>query len=201
MYRPWAPRILGKVPKLWNETIEEHRAAVRDATIDATAALVAEHGLRAVTMSQIAEQTGIGRATLYKYFPDVESILLAWHERHITKHLELLSQLRDQGGDPGERLEAVLEAYALIRHEQSATDVAGVLHRGAHVVRAQQHLTDLIGGLIADAAKAHKVRDDVPPRELAVYCAHALTAAASLPSKAAVRRLVTVTMTALQAQG
>ena len=72
------------VPKLWNETIEAHRAAVRDAILDTTAALVAEHGLWSVTMSQIAEKTGIGRATLYKYFADVEAILLAWHERPIV---------------------------------------------------------------------------------------------------------------------
>src|SRR5262245_17985636 len=76
------------VPRLWNDTIDAHRRAVRDATIDTTAALVAKHGLRAVTMAQIAEETGIGRATLYKYFPDVESILLAWHERQIAAHLE-----------------------------------------------------------------------------------------------------------------
>ena len=56
------------VPKLWNETIEAHRRAVRDAILETTAALVAEHGLTSVTMSQIAEETGIGRATLYKYF-------------------------------------------------------------------------------------------------------------------------------------
>ncbi len=54
---------------------------MQDAALDATAALVAERGLRSVTMSQIAAQSGIGRATLYKYFPDVEAILLAWHER------------------------------------------------------------------------------------------------------------------------
>lgn len=42
------------------------------------------------------------------------------------------------------------------------------------------------------------VRDDVAPDELANYCLHALTAASSLPSKAAVRRLVAVTVAGLQ---
>ena len=83
------------VPKLWNQTIEAHRRSVRDAVLDTTVALVTEHGLRSVTMSQIAEETGIGRATLYKYFPDVEAILVAWHDRHVTGHLEQLAELRD----------------------------------------------------------------------------------------------------------
>jgi AcrR family transcriptional regulator len=94
---------------------------VRDATLDTTAALVAEHGLASVTMSQIAEQTGIGRATLYKYFPDVEAILVAWHERQITAHLAQLAEVRDQAGDAGQRLQAVLEAYALISMTASPT--------------------------------------------------------------------------------
>src|ERR1019366_1043778 len=106
------------VPKLWNGTIEAHRRAVRDATLDATAALVASHGLASVTMSQIAEQAGIGRATLYKYFPDVEAILTAWHERQVAGHLEHLSEIRDHGGDARERLEAVLGAYALMTYER-----------------------------------------------------------------------------------
>src|SRR5215472_19256541 len=97
-----------QVPKLWHETIDEHRRAVRDATLDTTAALVAERGLASVTMSQIAEQTGIGRATLYKYFPDVESILAAWHERHVAGHLDHLAQVRDKADGAAERLLAVL---------------------------------------------------------------------------------------------
>src|SRR5262245_47744429 len=56
----------GEVPKLWNETVEEHRKEVRQAILETTAALVSKGGLAAVTMSQIAEETGIGRATLYK---------------------------------------------------------------------------------------------------------------------------------------
>ena len=73
------------MPKLWNETIEAHRRAVHEAILNTTAALVAEHGLRSVTMSQIAEEAGIGRATLYKYFSDVDAILLT-HGPLLLKH-------------------------------------------------------------------------------------------------------------------
>ena len=99
---------------MWDATIETHRNAVRDATLDATAALVARHGLRAVTMSQIAQETGIGRATLYKYFPDVEAILGAWHARQVCSHLHDLAELRDHSGAAGDRLARVLEAHALM---------------------------------------------------------------------------------------
>jgi AcrR family transcriptional regulator len=189
------------VPRLWTETIEEHRRAVRDATLDTTAALVAKHGLRSVTMSKIAEETGIGRATLYKYFPDVEAILRAWHERQISGHLEYLAGVRDQARDGGERIEAVLEGYALILHESRGhydTELAAFLHRDEHVIRAQQQLRRMICDLLAEAAKTGAVRDDATPDELASYCLHALTAASSLPSKPAVRRLVGVTLAGLR---
>src|SRR6266487_246854 len=188
------------VPKLWNDTIEAHRRAVRDATLDTTAALVAEHGLTSVTMSQIAEETGIGRATLYKYFPDVEAILAAWHQRQIARHLEYLTEVRDRANGPGGPLEAVLEAYARIQHQHHdhGTELAALLHRGEHVAGAQQQLNGLIHDLLTEAAKTGDVRDDVAPGELASYCLHAVTAARTLPSTAAVRRLVQVTLTGLR---
>jgi len=185
------------MPKLWNETIEAHRREVREAILDTTAALVAEHGLRSVTMSKIAEETGIGRATLYKYFSGVEAVLVAWHERQVAGHLEYLIEVRDKAGDAGERLGAVLEAYALISHQHHGTDLAALLHRGEHVVRAQRQLSDLIRDLLTEGAETGDLRDDVAPDELASYCLHALEAASSLASKAAVRRLVTVTLAGL----
>jgi AcrR family transcriptional regulator len=191
------------VPKLWSETIDEHRRAVRDAILETTTALVGEHGLRSVTMSQIAEEAGIGRATLYKYFPDVEAILRAWHHAQITGHLEQLAELRDCAGAADERLQAVLEAYATILRESRGHHDAALrafLHQDEQVAHAQQHLRRLIEDLLSEAATAGDVRRDVAPRELATYCIHALTAASILPSKAAARRLVTVTMTGLRAR-
>jgi AcrR family transcriptional regulator len=186
------------VPKLWSETIEEHRRAIHDATLDTTAVLVREHGLAAVTMSQIAAATGIGRATLYKYFPDVEAILMAWHDRHITRHLRQLAEARD-AAPPAGRLEAVLAAFALIQHQHHDTELpVALLHRGEHIARARRQLQDLVGELLAEGAEAGSVRSDIAPGELAGYCLHALTAAANLPSEAAVRRLLAVTMAGLR---
>jgi AcrR family transcriptional regulator len=189
------------VPKLWNETIEAHRREVRDAILDTTAALVFEHGLRSVTMSQIAEQTGIGRATLYKYFPDVDAILYAWHARQITGHLRQLAEVRDHANEPGQRLQTVLQAYALIAHQTRRhhdTELVTFLHRDEQIAHAQRQLHDLIRHLLADGAASGALRDDVAPDELASYCLHALTAASSLPSQAAVDRLVQVTLAGLR---
>jgi AcrR family transcriptional regulator len=194
--------MLSLVPKLWAETIEGHRSHVREAVLHTTAALVTEHGLRAVTMSQIAEGSGIGRATLYKYFPDVEAILLAWHERQVAAHLDQLLSLREQYADPFDRLEATLGAYALICHEVGHQDHGGdltaLLHRDARLARPERQIHELVRDLIAESVKVGAVRSDVGPDELAAYCVNALSAASELESRAAVRRLVTVTINGLQ---
>ncbi|WP_431922342.1 TetR/AcrR family transcriptional regulator [Nonomuraea jabiensis] len=189
------------MPKLWNETIETHRHTVREAILETTWALVTEHGLMSVTMTRIAEKVGIGRATLYKYFPDVEAILTAYHERHVTGHLEQLAELRDHPGGARERLEAVLERYALISHHRGrhgTDELEALLHRGEFVAHAQQRIIDLFRDLLAEVAAVGDLRDDVAPDELASYCLHALSGAGKLPSEAAVRRLVAVTLTGLR---
>jgi AcrR family transcriptional regulator len=193
---PWS------VPKLWSETIDAHRREVRDAILDTTAALVAEHGLRAVTMSQIAGQTGIGRATLYKYFPDVEAILTTWHEGQVTSHLDHLRAIGAESGEPGQRLQAVLTAYALMTHEVArrhhGTDLSALVHHGEHLDQAEDQLTTLLQDLLAEAARAGAVRSDIAPAELAAYGLNALAAARGLPSAAAVRRLVALVMSGLR---
>lgn len=189
------------MPKLWNDTIESHRREVRHAILATTAALVAERGLLNVTMSQIAEQAGIGRATLYKYFADVEAILRVWHAEQIAHHLAYLAEVRDRASGPARRLEAVLEAFAGISHGSRGhfdTDLMAVLHRDEHVAQAQEQVRDMVRDLLTDAAAAGDVRGDVAPAELAAYCVHALTAAGTLPSKAAVHRLVAVTLAGLR---
>lgn len=188
------------MPKLWSKTVQSHRHAVREATLDAVAELVAQEGLRSVTMSQIAENVGIGRATLYKYFPDVESMLAAWHERQVGAHLEHLKALNMGQVSTGKRLKAVLESYALMLHEQRdahATELAIQLHSGEHVAHAQRQLQEFLKELIQEGANSGELRKDIAPDELANFCLHALAAAPGAHSKPAVRRLVDIIMASL----
>lgn len=191
------------MPKLWDETIEAHRRAVRDKTLDTTAALVQEFGLSAVTMSQIAKAAGIGRATLYKYFPDVESIMVAWHQRQIAAHLSTLAEVAEHTADrpPRHRLAAVLAAYAQLSRGHEGSELAALLHRGDHVAQAQEHLRGFVRDLVREGVADGVIRGDVPLDELVGYCLHALTAASRLPGPEAVDRLVRVTLDGLAPTG
>jgi hypothetical protein len=83
-------------------------------------------------------------------------------------------------------------------HEHQDAELAVLPHRGEQVVQAQQQVHDMIKDLLTEAASAGDVRDDIMPEELASYCLYVLGAASSLPSEAAVRRLVTVTLAGLR---
>jgi hypothetical protein len=67
-----------------------------------------------------------------------------------------------------------------------------------HVTEAQQQVHDMIDDLLTEAAETGDVRGDIAPEELARYCLYALGAASRLPSEAAVRRLVSVTLAGLR---
>ncbi|MFI1911874.1 TetR/AcrR family transcriptional regulator [Nocardia sp. NPDC020380] len=187
------------MPKLWNETIEAHRAQVRDAILDAAAALAMEHGLRGVTMSQIAERAGIGRATLYKYFSDVDTILRTWHVRQLDTHLAELVRVREGGGTPGERLRVVLATYAHIawRSASHHRTLARLLVPDEQIANARTQLRALIRELLDEGARAGELRADVPVAELAEYSLHALDAAGEFENEAAVARLVNVVVSSL----
>ncbi|MBM9509077.1 TetR/AcrR family transcriptional regulator [Actinacidiphila acididurans] len=182
------------MPRIWSETIAAHRDAVREAAIDATASLVARHGPTGVTMSQVAKESGIGRATLYKYFPDLASILAAWHERHITAHLDRLAEVAEATAPP-DRLAAVLDAYAHLSRAHATPDPAAlVLHQAPHATRAAARLHDFLTALLTEAAARGEVRADIPPTDLAAFCLHALPAGATLPPPTS----VTLTLAALR---
>lgn len=164
------------------------------------------HGLRGVTMSRIAAEAGIGRATLYKYFPDVQSILTAWHQEQVSRHLAVLQSTKSGRGTAHQRLRKVLETFAFMtRHaaEQSGvTDlVLASLHSPDELSEPEAQLRELLKELIDEGVVEGDLRDDVPSDELALYCLNVAVSARHASSQAAVDRLITVTMAGLTSPG
>ncbi|MEV0338041.1 helix-turn-helix domain-containing protein [Nocardia sp. NPDC050713] len=85
----------------------------RAKVLAAAAELFAERDPRAVTMDDIAKAAGVGRGTLYRRYPDTNSIavaLLDEHERAIQERLLHGEPPLGPGASPADRLAAFYEA-------------------------------------------------------------------------------------------
>lgn len=191
---------LGGMPRNWTDTVDAHRVEVRSAILNSAWELVGADGLFAVTMSRIAEASGISRATLYKYFPNVESILTAYHLQHVEAHVGHLQALADEPGQPLERLNALATAWMEIcrrRFEHGSGDLSSLLHREPAVAQAEERVRELFRSVLDRARTSRDIRADIPVADLADYCIRALAAASSTASAATRATLVEMTISGL----
>ena len=176
----------------WDHTVDEHRAAQREAIATAAWALAQEYGPFAITMSQVAEAAGVSRPTLYKYFPDVVSMLTAHHRKHVEAHVAELACIVDGPGGPGEPLERLVVAYAEICHHRAlhgSAEVDRLVHSPFELDAAESQLVDLFARAIREADSGG---GDLTPRARAAFAVRASAAAADVPRTKvpAVARLV-----------
>ena len=178
------------MPKTWAETLDGHREALRHAAITAALEIASEVGFQKVSMSGVAARTGITRATLYKYFPDVDAIFVEWHRRTLEHHLAHVEAIADGGGDAADRLTEILLFFAMTALRHHGTRFAGALHDRGHASAAEERLITVVEGIVAEGVDAGTFRADLSPREAAVFLQGSLSGADRLPDEAAVKRLV-----------
>lgn len=94
----------------WKDAVAAHKARYRRRIVDAAVELAGQEGVAALTMAGLAQRAGIGRATLYKYFPDVEHVLLAHVENEIGGFAAHLDEVLATEPEPVRRLRAYVEA-------------------------------------------------------------------------------------------
>jgi AcrR family transcriptional regulator len=72
---------------------------------------LARHGLRKLTMTDICDEAGISRGTLYRYFKDKEQVLEAVGEHVESTLRSTIEQAISTDPDPAHRLRVVLMAF------------------------------------------------------------------------------------------
>jgi AcrR family transcriptional regulator len=96
----------------------EHQDQTRQKIVDATIELHQSIGAAQTTISEIAKRAGVGRVTVYRHFPDEESLFNACSGHYFSQHPFPDTARWREIPDPLERLETGLrESYAW--HEQN----------------------------------------------------------------------------------
>src|SRR5512147_2521119 len=72
--------------------------------------LFVQKGYTATSMRQVAEEAGIGKATIYHHFPDKQAIALALLEKRSARTDEALKLVRAEQ-NPRERIRVAVIAY------------------------------------------------------------------------------------------
>lgn len=72
-----------------------------DALLAAGAAVFAEKGFDAATMTEIAVRAGASIGSLYQFFPTKETLADGLHEADVEALVDMLSELRGRIGQPG----------------------------------------------------------------------------------------------------
>jgi AcrR family transcriptional regulator len=94
--------------------------------LQAARRLFVQQGYTATSMRQVAEVTGIGKATIYHHFPDKQSIIMALLEQNQALMQENLAKLRAET-DPRERFRVAGELS--IKYLLESSDIFQIARR------------------------------------------------------------------------
>jgi AcrR family transcriptional regulator len=133
----------------------DHEARTRARIVDAAEELHGTVGPARATISAIAERAGVTRATVYRHFPDDETLFVACSSQWLSRHSLPDHELWATYDDPWARLRAgLLDVYRYFREgEQMLTlvlrdaDVVPASVRAARVERQELWVRLLLTGL------------------------------------------------------
>ena len=122
--------------------------------LKAAAKLFAARDGRGVTMERVAAAAGVGKATLYRRYPDVPSIALALldeHERELQEQILRGPGPLGPGAPPAERLAAFYAAMVELLEQHGHLALAAESGERRFATGAYGAWALHVGGLLSDA--------------------------------------------------
>lgn len=150
--------------------------SLSDQILDAAASCVLAYGVDRVTLAEIARRAGVSRPTVYRRFPDTQSILAALLTARIVG---VLDETGNQGPGRSALVDRMVRVAGRLRHDEvimavlhSAPEVA-MVYIAERLGTSQQILIDALAGELKLAQEVSSKRDRVragDPRQLATMC-------------------------------
>jgi TetR/AcrR family transcriptional regulator, ethionamide resistance regulator len=183
----------------------ERRAERQRLILDTTEAMLSERSFRDLTVEDVMREAGLPRTTFYRYFPDLESILLQGVAEISAELYEASARWYDAVGDPAAALEpaaaGLVDVYRrhgrLLLAFSDAAAIAPAVEEAWHT--AIQGFIQLSTDRITEL-KASGVTDVAHPGEMARalvwmterYLHETYGRASDLPAETVVDTLVTI---------
>lgn len=136
---------------------EEEQARRRKEIFHASVHLFLNKGFNETSMREIAEAAGIGKSTLYDYFPSKDDILLSFVEDELEKLTDQAKEIMKQNIGAKEKLRQMMFAYMdyLATNEdfymKLSTEVQRLAQNSLERIQRKRHaLQDMLRGIIEE---------------------------------------------------
>ncbi|MGA5544338.1 TetR/AcrR family transcriptional regulator [Mycobacterium sp. NPDC051198] len=153
-----------------------NEGSLSDQILDAAASCVLAFGVDRVTLAEIARRAGVSRPTVYRRFPDTQSILAALLTARVVG---VLDATEVSGPGRAALVDRIVTVAARLRHDEvimavlhSAPEVA-MVYISERLGTSQQILIDALAGELKLAQEVSSATDRVragDPRQLATMC-------------------------------
>jgi AcrR family transcriptional regulator len=95
-------------------------SARRRDILAAAASTFGRHGYRGTSLARVAEAMGVGKSSLYHYFPTKEALFAALADETLRREAELFDALTAAAGTPAARLRELLDVIVGMLDEWAA---------------------------------------------------------------------------------
>jgi AcrR family transcriptional regulator len=184
------------------DTLRADARANRDLIIAAARAMFAEHGLD-VPMKDIADRAGVGVGTLYRRFPDRESLIAATVHAHLAALARALETASREEGRAWPALCRFLGECITSRLGALAAALEPGLHSqiqaDPRLAAVRADLSDAIARLTRQAQADGDLRRDTEPRDVALLMTVQVYARPEQTHADTLARVITVILNGLRA--
>lgn len=154
--------------RLRKQPVQGRSRVTTEALLQATLQVLVREGYARLTTTRVAERAGVSVGTLYQYFPDKRSLVMALKQRYFGLMLEAIrsATAANIGASPETTIRAALAALIAVKRENIALSLAlrePLAERDAAGI--MEELLGKFADLVVDMLKpAYPKRADIRPR-------------------------------------